>query len=124
MGLGLPIVFSWVVGAFFAAGLAFIVGKIALGLRADYLAIATLLISEIVIAIIKHEDWLTRGVKNVIGLKRPVPYEIELQTKEWFINLVAKFNSSKLDLISTVTDKQTALNQLVIEGSSVFVKLC
>ena len=77
-GLGLPILFSWVVGAFFAAGLAFIVGKVALGLRADYLAIATLLISEIVIAIIKHEDWLTRGVKNVIGLKRPVPYEIDL----------------------------------------------
>ena len=63
-GLGLPIMFSWVVGAFFAAGLAFIVGKVALGLRADYLAIATLLISEIVIAIIKHEDWLTRGVKT------------------------------------------------------------
>jgi branched-chain amino acid transport system permease protein len=123
-GLGLPIVFSWIVGAFFAAGLAFIVGKVALGLRADYLAIATLLISEIVIAIIKHEDWLTRGVKNVIGLKRPVPYEIELQAKEWFINLVAKFNSGKLDLISNITDKQAALNQLVIEGSSVFVKLC
>jgi len=123
-GLGLPILFSWVVGAFFAAGLAFIVGKVALGLRADYLAIATLLISEIVIAIIKHEDWLTRGVKNVIGLKRPVPYEVELQTKEWFINFVAKFNSGKLELISNITDKQTTLNQLVIEGSSVFVKLC
>ena len=123
-GLGLPIVFSWIVGAFFAAGLAFVVGKVALGLRADYLAIATLLISEIVIAIIKHEDWLTRGVKNVIGLKRPVPYEIELQTKDWFINLVANFNLSKLDLISNITDKQAALNQLVIEGSSVFVKLC
>ena len=37
------------------------------------MAIATLLISEIVIAVIKHEDWLSRGVKNVIGLKRPVP---------------------------------------------------
>ena len=123
-GLGLPIMFSWIVGGFFAAGLAFIVGKVALGLRADYLAIATLLISEIVIAIIKHEDWLTRGVKNVIGLKRPVPYEIELQTKEWFINLVAKFNSGKLELISNISDKQAALNQLVIEGSSVFVKLC
>ena len=33
----------------FAGGLAFIIGKVALGLRADYLAIATLLISEIVI---------------------------------------------------------------------------
>ena len=123
-GLGLPIVFSWIVGAFFAAGLAFIVGKVALGLRADYLAIATLLISEIVIAIIKHEDWLARGVKNVIGLNRPVPYEVDLQTSEWFINLVAKFNSNKLDFITNISDKQTALNQLVIEGSSVFVKLC
>ena len=123
-GLGLPIVFSWIVGAFFAGGLAFIVGKVALGLRADYLAIATLLISEIVIAIIKHEDWLTRGVKNVIGLKRPAPYEVNLQSTEWFINLVENFNEGKLNLISNLADRQNALNQLVIEGSSVFVKLC
>ena len=123
-GLGLPIVFSWIAGAFFAGGLAFIVGKVALGLRADYLAIATLLISEIVIAIIKHEDWLTRGVKNVIGLKRPAPYEVNLQSTEWFINLVEKFNIGKLELISNLADRQAALNQLVIEGSSIFVKLC
>ena len=123
-GFGLPIIFSWIVGAFFAGGLAFIVGKVALGLRADYLAIATLLISEIVIAIIKHEDWLTRGVKNVIGLKRPAPYEVNLQTTEWFINLVEKFNSGKLALISNLADRQAALNQMVIEGSSIFVKLC
>ena len=123
-GLGLPIIFSWVVGAFFAGGLAFVIGKVALGLRADYLAIATLLISEIVIAIIKHEDWLTRGVKNVIGLKRPAPYEVNLQQTDWFINLVEKFNSGKLSLISDLAERQAALNQLVIEGSSVFVKLC
>ena len=123
-GFGLPIIFSWVVGALFAGGLAFIVGKVALGLRADYLAIATLLISEIVIAIIKHEDWLTRGVKNVIGLKRPAPYEVDLQTTDWFISLVEKFNSGKLSVIDNLADRQAALNQLVIEGSSVFVKLC
>ena len=123
-GLGLPIVFSWIVGALFAGGLAFVVGKVALGLRADYLAIATLLISEIVIAIIKHEDWLTRGVKNVIGLKRPAPYEVDLQTTGWFIDLVEKFNSGKLALIGDFADRQAALNQLVIEGSSIFVKLC
>jgi branched-chain amino acid transport system permease protein len=123
-GFGLPIIFSWIVGAFFAGGLAFIVGKVALGLRADYLAIATLLISEIVIAIIKHEDWVTRGVKNVIGLKRPAPYEVDLQMTDWFINLVERFNSGKLALISNLADRQAALNQLVIEGSSVFVKLC
>ncbi len=123
-GLGLPIIFSWIVGALFAGGLAFVIGKVALGLRADYLAIATLLISEIVIAIIKHEDWLTRGVKNVIGLKRPAPYEVNLQQTDWFINLVEKFNSSKLNLISDITERQAALNQFVIEGSSIFVKLC
>ena len=123
-GFGLPIIFSWIVGAVFAGGLAFIIGKVALGLRADYLAIATLLISEIVIAIIKHEDWLTRGVKNVIGLKRPAPYEVDLQQTDWFINLVEKFNFSKLNLIQDFSERQSALKQLVIEGSSIFVKLC
>ena len=123
-GMGLPILFSWIVGAFFAGALAYIIGKIALGLRADYLAIATLLISEIVIAVIKHEDWLSRGVKNVIGLKRPVPYEVDLQTKEWFIDLVEKFNQGSLNLITDTLAKQELLKQLVIESSTVFIKLC
>ena len=123
-GMGLPIIFSWVVGAFFAGALAYVIGKIALGLRADYLAIATLLISEIVISVIKHEDWLARGVKNVIGLKRPVPYEIDLQTKQWFIDLVEKFNQGTLNLVTGVLEREQLLKQLVIDGSTVFVKLC
>jgi branched-chain amino acid transport system permease protein len=86
-GLGLPVVLSWLVGGIFAAGAAWVVGKIALGLRADYLAIATLGISEIIIAIIKNEEWLTRGVKNVSGLPRPVAYEVQLQQADWFIDL-------------------------------------
>ena len=123
-GLGLPVLFSWIAGALFAAGVAFVIGKIALGLRADYLAIATLLIAEIIVSVIKHEDWLARGVKNVIGLKRPAPYEIDLQNSEWFINLVEKFNSSKLNLANSVADYQDILKQLVIDASSVYVKLC
>ena len=123
-GLGLPVLFSWIVGGLLAAGLAFIVGKIALGLRADYLAIATLLIAEIVVSIVKHEDWLARGVKNVIGLKRPVPYEIDLQNSPWFINLVEKLNQGKLNLINSVSEQKDVLNQLVIDASSVYVKLC
>ncbi|WP_308916821.1 branched-chain amino acid ABC transporter permease [Jannaschia sp. LMIT008] len=78
-GLGLPILLAWPVGGLLAAGAAWLVGKTALGLRSDYLAIATLGIAEIVIAVLKNEDWLSRGVKNVIGLPRPVPYEIDLQ---------------------------------------------
>ena len=123
-GLGMPVLFSWIVGGLFAAGLAFIIGKVALGLRADYLAIATLLIAEIVVHIIKHEEWLARGVKNVIGLKRPAPYEIDLQSSPWFINLVEKFHSTKLELINSVAERQDVLKQLVIDASSVYVKLC
>ena len=84
-GFNLPVLISWPVGGLLAAFSAFIIGKISLGLRSDYLAIATLGISEIIIYLLKNEDWLSRGVKNVNGLPRPVPYEIELQSKEWVL---------------------------------------
>ncbi|MEO0829842.1 MAG: branched-chain amino acid ABC transporter permease, partial [Pseudomonadota bacterium] len=51
-GLGLPVILAWPVGGLLAAGAAWLIGKTALGLRSDYLAIATLGISEIVIAIL------------------------------------------------------------------------
>jgi branched-chain amino acid transport system permease protein len=84
-GLNLPVLLSWPVGGLLAAGAAWIIGKTALGLRSDYLAIATLGIAEIIIAVLKNEDWLSRGVKNVIGLPRPVPFEIALQQDPVFI---------------------------------------
>ena len=103
-GLNLPIIFSWPIAGLFCGVIAFLIGKIALGLRSDYLAIATLGISEIIIYIIKNEEWLARGVKNVNGLPRPVPYEIDLQKNE-FIQLISN-----------------ALNLPVIELSSLIVK--
>ena len=105
-GVGLPIIFSWIAGGILAAGAAWGVGKIALGRRSDYLAIATLGISEIIVAILKNEDWLTRGVKNVSGLPRPVPYEIDLQQSTWF------------------QEWASLLGVTPIEFSSIFVKLC
>ena len=88
-GLGLPVLLAWPVGGVLAAGAAWIIGKTALGLRSDYLAIATLGIAEIVIAVMKNEDWLARGVKNVIGIPRPVPYEVDLQQSESFVERAA-----------------------------------
>ena len=123
-GMGLPIIFSWIVGGLFAAGVAFAIGKITLGLRSDYLAIATLGISEIIIAVLKSEEWLARGVKNVVGLKRPVPYEIDLQQTEWFIASVKYFYESHLSEIVDKLEYEKILNQLVIESSIIFVKIC
>lgn len=84
-GLGLPVILAWPLGGLAAAGAAWLVGKTALGLRSDYLAIATLGIAEILIAVLKNEEWLTRGVKNVNGIPRPVPFEVDLQRDPDFI---------------------------------------
>ncbi|ATG46740.1 branched-chain amino acid ABC transporter permease [Celeribacter ethanolicus] len=104
-GLGLPVLLAWPVGALLAAGAAWLVAKTALGLRSDYLAIATLGIAEIIVAMMKNEDWLSRGVKNVNGLPRPVPYEIDLQQADWFLTLMHKIGMDP------------------VTGSSIFVKL-
>ena len=88
-GLGLPVLIGWPVGGVLAAGAAWIIGKTALGLRSDYLAIATLGIAEIIIAVMKNEDWLARGVKNIIGMPRPVPNEVDLQRSEAFVEQAA-----------------------------------
>lgn len=106
-GLGLPIMVSWVTGALLAAAAAWVIGKISLGLRSDYLAIATLGIAETVIAVLKNEDWLSRGVRNVNGLPRsPVPYEVNLQADPGFVSWAQWVG---LD---------------TVEASSLFVKLC
>ena len=105
-GLDLPIILGWPAGGLAAAAAAWLIARVALGLRADYLAIATLGIAEMVIAVIKNEDWLTRGVRNVTGLDRPVPYEIGLQQSSRFQELAAAVG----------IDVQTA--------STIAVKLC
>jgi branched-chain amino acid transport system permease protein len=101
-GLGLPILIGWPVGALFAAAAAYGIGKITLGLRSDYLAIATLGISEIIVAVLRNEDWLTRGVKNVTGLPRPVPYERALQGRQWVVDLADRFGTDPVTAASII----------------------
>ncbi len=105
-GLGLPSLLSWPVGGLLAALAAWAIGKTALGLRSDYLAIATLGIAEIILSVMKNEDWLARGVKNIISLPRPVPYEVDLQKNQGFLDWAASWG---FDPVTT---------------SSIVVKLC
>jgi len=121
-GFGLPIMLSWIVGGLAAAGAAWWIGKITLSLRSDYLAIATLGISEIIIYVIKNEDWFVRGLKNVYGLQRPVPYEVDMQKSEWLQNIVAWIHRSELQFLSQ-SEQISKLSDYVREASVVFVKL-
>lgn len=105
-GLGLPVLLAWPAGGLLAAAAAWAIGKTALGLRSDYLAIATLGIAEIIIAVLKNEDWLARGVKNIISLPRPVPYEVDMQRDPGFLEWAQGWG---FDPVTT---------------SSVLVKLC
>jgi len=113
-GLDLPIIISWPTGGLLAAFIAYIIGKISLGLRSDYLAIATLGISEIIIYVLKNEDWLSRGVKNVNGLPRPVPYEIDLQSEQWVLELTNLFNIPISELSSIIVKLSYSCIFLVI----------
>lgn len=72
-GLGLPAWTGWLVGGALAGGIGYFIGKICLGLRSDYLAIATLGIAEIIKAFLKNSDWLTRGTATVSPLPWPTP---------------------------------------------------
>ncbi|MCE0734161.1 branched-chain amino acid ABC transporter permease [Halomonas sp. G15] len=72
-GLGLPPWLGWIVGGALAGMIGYFIGKVCLGLRSDYLAIATLGIAEIIKAVLKNADWLTRGTATVSPLPWPVP---------------------------------------------------
>ena len=122
-GLGLPVMLSWLVGGIAAAGAAWWIGKITLSLRSDYLAIVTLGISEIILYVIKNEDWFVRGVKNVAGLPRPVPLEVHMKKSEWLQDLVIWFNKADLQLLSE-SERASQLIELMKPASVIFVKLC
>lgn len=99
-GLGLPVVFGWAFGGLLAAGIAYVVGKICLGLRTDYLAIATIGISEIIRALIKNMDWLTRGTSTVSPVPWPVPRPLDYQA--WGVDSLQSFIFARTGYLAVV----------------------
>lgn len=72
-GLGMPVLLGWLAGGLLGGSIGYLMGKICLGLRTDYLAIATIGIAEIIRALTKNADWLTRGSLTVSPIPWPVP---------------------------------------------------
>lgn len=77
-GFGLPAWSGWIIGGALAGVVGYFIGHVCLGLRSDYLAIATLGIAEIIKAFLKNSDWLTRGTATVSPLPWPTPGPAEL----------------------------------------------
>ena len=70
-GLNMPYVVSAIVAMLIAGVLAYLVGKVCLRLRSDYLAIATIGIAEIFRLIVNNELWATNGARGVSQIPRP-----------------------------------------------------
>lgn len=70
-GLEMPFLVGIAFAMALAGTLAFLIGLITLNLRADYLAIATIGIGEIVRLVLKNEAWLTNGVRGIAAIPKP-----------------------------------------------------
>ena len=71
-GFGLPVWVGLAAAMAASAIIAALVGLLTVTLRADYLAIATIGIAEILRLILKNEAWLTNGVRGIPGIPRPL----------------------------------------------------
>lgn len=71
-GFDLPIPVGIVVGMSLAGLLGYLVGRLCIRLKSDYLAIATIGIAEVMRLIVRNEDWLTNGSLGIRGIPRPL----------------------------------------------------
>ncbi|MEM7636515.1 MAG: branched-chain amino acid ABC transporter permease [Pseudomonadota bacterium] len=70
-GFQMPYVVAAIAAMLVAGIIAFLVGKVCLKLRSDYLAIATIGIAEIFRLIVNNETWATNGPRGISQIPRP-----------------------------------------------------
>ncbi|MEQ9812841.1 MAG: branched-chain amino acid ABC transporter permease [Azospirillaceae bacterium] len=70
-GFGLPVPVGLVAAMVLAGVTGYLVGRLCLRLKSDYLAIATIGIAEILRLIVTNEGWLTNGTRGVSSIPRP-----------------------------------------------------
>ena len=70
-GYNLPYTVSFLIAMALSGAIAYLVGKICLRLRSDYLAIATIGIAEIFRLVLKNETWATNGPRGISAVPKP-----------------------------------------------------
>ncbi len=90
-GYGLPVAIALPAAMLGSALVSYAVGQICIRLRSDYLAIATIGISEIFRLILKVEVWATNGARGVALVPRPFEELPEPYGQLAFMTLVLAF---------------------------------
>lgn len=70
-GFGWPPLLALPIAMLLSGLIAWPVGRICLGLKGDYLAMATIGIAEIIRLVLKNEDWLANGTMGISTVPRP-----------------------------------------------------
>ncbi len=78
-GLDAPFVIGLLAAAAVAGVVGYLVGRLCIRLRSDYLAIATIGVAEIFRLILKNEIWATNGPRGISNIPRP----FEVWSQPW-----------------------------------------
>ena len=102
-GFELPVIVGLVGAGVLAGAAGWIVAKICVRLKSDYLAMASIGISESLRVVIVNESWLTNGSLGIAGLPRPLDEFFQGRTLDvfylifvWSIVLVVYLFSQRL----------------------------
>ncbi|MEM8688719.1 MAG: branched-chain amino acid ABC transporter permease [Pseudomonadota bacterium] len=87
-GYEMPYVVGFLAAMLLCGIIAYLVGKVCLRLRSDYLAIATIGIAEIFRLILKNETWATNGPRGVSEIPKPFEHWPEPWNQFAFLALV------------------------------------
>ncbi len=87
-GYEMPYVVGFLAAMLICGVIAYLVGKVCLRLRSDYLAIATIGIAEIFRLILKNETWATNGPRGVSEIPKPFEHWPEPWNQFAFLALV------------------------------------
>lgn len=85
---GVPLVLAFLIAAAIAGLLGIIIGSTALKLRADYLGIVTIGVSEMVRLFVNNEEWLTQGTRGVQGFPLPLVNLLDRQYYSFILALL------------------------------------
>lgn len=93
--LHVPFIFAIMIGAAFSGLIAFLLGKLTLGLKGDYFLIATLGFGESVRVILEYADKITGGARGLPGIASHTTLPVVLASVVLAIVVAANFLRSK-----------------------------